>query len=307
MKLKITSLLLKGTTIALTLVNTTSVKAQALSSLAICQQGQLECVGRVIEEMQRRYDLLAEACDHNALFALAYLRTTEKFLETFETIGYNNPASVIREDALFADYYFRAYDSYHGSTGTLPPTWQIAFDAAQSRSVEGLGNLNLGFNAHIQRDLAFVLYDLYLQGHPVNYEDHTRVNQFLQQVDILDEVAQKFDPSVNDIDLPGEEDDLQRFQLIAFWREQAYRNFEYLRDAGSEEERARIAEEIEAVAVLSAGAIKQLYSYPPGLDSERDAYCQRCARTSIPEPNLNLSLLLLGSIGIIVQLAFLKG
>jgi hypothetical protein len=297
------SLFLNGMALFVSLLHPTPVKSQDLSSLAVCQQGQLECVGRVIEEMQRRYDLLAEACDHNALFALAYLRTTEKFLETFETVGYASPADVIREDALFADYYFRAYDAYHGGSGIVSPAWQVAFEAARTRSLLGLGNLNLGFNAHITRDLAFVLYDLYLQGHPVNYEDHTQVNQFLQQVDILDEVAQKFDPSVDDIDLPGEEDDLQRFQVIAFWREQAYRNFERLRDARNEEERLRVAEELEAVALLSAEVIAGVYAYPPGSDSfQRDTYCQRCSNASIPEPNLNFSLLLLGGLGISARL-----
>lgn len=304
---RITDFILKGTILAVLLTSPLPVKSQNISSLDVCQQGQLECVGRVIEEMQRRYDLLAEACDHNALFALAYLQITEKFLETFDTVGYNDPASVILEDALFADYYFRSYNSYYSDMGNVPPAWQIAFDTARTRSVSGLGNLNLGFNAHIQRDLAFVLYELYLQGKPVSYEDHTRVNQFLQQVNILDEVARKFDPSVDDIDLPGEEDNLQRFQIIVLWREQAYRNFERLRDAGSEEERTRIAGEIEAVADITAEAIEQLYTYPPGSDSsERDAYCQQCVGASVPEPNFNFSLLMLGGVWIFVQLSGFK-
>lgn len=58
------------------------------------------------------------------------------------------------------------------------------------------GDLVLGFNAHIQRDLPFVLYDLYKQGRPVSYEDHTRINEFLQKVSFLGELAQKFDPTI---------------------------------------------------------------------------------------------------------------
>jgi len=242
---------------------------------AVCQTGKPKCVELVIRAMKQRYQPLAKQCDHDALFALAYLRTTQTFLKTIDEINYNNPASVIREDALFANYYFRAYDAYHTGQGYVPPVWQIAFDAAQHRSVSGSGNLILGFNAHIQRDLPFVLYELYLKGHPVSYEDHTRVNEFLQQVNILPEIARKFDPTVDDEDIPGNADDLQRFQLIAQWREGAYRNFERLRDANTNTQRIQIAAEIEAQTAATAFLLQQNYSYPPGIDSsERDTYCQ---------------------------------
>lgn len=151
----------------------------------------------------------------------------------------------------------------------------MAFNAAQSRSVSGSGNLILGFNAHIQRDLPFVLYELYLQGRLVSYEDHNRINEFLQNVNFLKELAQKFEPTIDDEDVPGKEDDLQRFQLIAQWRELAYRNFERLRDADTDAARAQVAAEIEAYAAQSAELLRQAFSYPPGTDSsERDAYCK---------------------------------
>lgn len=242
-----------------------------LTNTKACEVGKPKCVELVIKEMEQRYKPLAKQCDHDALFALAYLRTTETFRETIDEINYDNPATVIREDALFAEYYFRAYDAYHTGKGYVPPAWQIAFDAAQHRSVSGAGNLILGFNAHIQRDLPFVLYELYLQGHPVNYEDHIRVNKFLQQVNILSEIARKFDPTV---DGQGT-DDSQQFQLITQWREGAYRNFERLRDANTYTQRIQIAAEIEAHTAATAFVLRRAFSYPPGTNSsERDAYCQ---------------------------------
>jgi len=249
--------------------------ALELTSKKVCELGKPQCVVLVIKKMEQRYKPLARQCDHDALFALAYLRVTEAFLQTLDQINYDNPSSVIKEDALFAEYYFRAYDAYHLSKNNIPPAWQIAFEAAQQRSVSGSGNLFLGFNAHIQRDLPFVLYELYLQGHPVSYEDHTRVNQFLQQVNVLSEIAQKFDPTVDDEDLPGNADDLERFQLIAQWRETAYRNFEQLRDATTDAQRSQVAAAIEANAAATAQILQQTFSYPPGSDSsQRDAYCQ---------------------------------
>jgi Family of unknown function (DUF5995) len=272
-------LLLYSAVLFLTLPGVTLASGRELSSKKVCEVGKPRCVELVIKEMERRYKPLEKHCDHNALFALGYLRTTETFLKTLDDIDYDNLASVIREDALFSEYYFRAYDAYHLGSNNIPPAWRQAFEAAQSRSVTSSGDLVLGFNAHIQRDLPFVLYDLYKQGHPVNYENHTRVNEFLQTVNFLEELAQKFDPTIDDEDVPGDSDDIQRFQLIASWRELAYRNFEKLRDAGSEEARAQVAAEIETYAEVSAQILRQQLGYAPGTDSsERDAYCRANTR-----------------------------
>lgn len=113
----------------------------------------------------------------------------------------------------------------------------------------------------------------------LSYSDHKRVNQFLQRVNVLEELAQRFDPTIDDEDKPGQEDDQQRFQLIAQWREGAYRNFERLRDAKTEEERRQVAAEIEGNAGGTANLLRQAFSYPPGENSsERDAYCRARAR-----------------------------
>src|SRR5499426_3846378 len=104
-----------------------------------CQAGQPHCTHFVIQEMERRYRHLAKDCDHNAIFSLVYLRTTEKFRDTLSAIGYGDPASVVHQDSVFADYYFRAYDAYHKGEGYVPPAWRIAFDAAARRSVTSTG------------------------------------------------------------------------------------------------------------------------------------------------------------------------
>jgi hypothetical protein len=240
-----------------------------VSEARVCKEGAIECVSRVIREMTRRFDALARRCDHDAIFALVYLRTTEVYRDTAETIGYDDVASVTREDALFADYYFRAFDAYHGrpddsSQRSVPPAWQIAFDSASARTLSAQGNAFLGVSAHIQRDLPFVLYDLYTQGHAVSYEDHTLVNEFLAQVDVAPEIMARFDPTYP----PGSD-----ISLIAAWRETAFRNFERLRDA-TPVERIVIAAEIEYSAALFAQNIVASTAYPPGSSSsERDAYC----------------------------------
>ena len=241
-----------------------------VSEARVCRQGAIECVSRVIREMTRRFDALARRCDHDAIFALVYLRTTEVYRDTVDSIGYDDVASVTREDALFADYYFRAFDAYHSGPersghGSVPPAWQIAFDSASARTLSAQGNAFLGVSAHIQRDLPFVLYELYTQGHAVSYEDHTLVNEFLAQVDVAPEIVARFDPTY-----PLGSD----ISLIAAWRETAFQNFERLRDA-TPVERIVIAAEIEYSAALFAQNVVASTAYPPGSSSnERDAYCR---------------------------------
>src|SRR4051794_13593825 len=41
-----------------------------------CTAGRTNCVDATIREMRRRFDPLAKSCDHDSIFALAYLRTT---------------------------------------------------------------------------------------------------------------------------------------------------------------------------------------------------------------------------------------
>ncbi|HTV19892.1 MAG TPA: DUF5995 family protein [Polyangiaceae bacterium] len=236
-----------------------------VSQTRVCREGAPACVARVIHEMTERFDALARRCDHDAIFALVYLRTTEVYRATAGSIGYDDVASVTREDALFADYYFRAFDAYHTGHGSVPPAWQIAFDSAAARTLGAQGNAFLGVSAHIQRDLPFVLYELHTQGHAVSYEDHTLVNEFLAQVDVSSEIIDRFDPTYP----PGSD-----IGLIAAWRETAFRNFERLRDA-TPVERIVIAAEIEYSAALFAQNVVASTAYPPGeSSSERDAFCR---------------------------------
>src|SRR4029434_7705173 len=62
--------------------------AQDVADKHACQVGAPVCVRFVLREMHKRFRTLAQDCDHDAVFALLYQRTTEKFGETLATIGY---------------------------------------------------------------------------------------------------------------------------------------------------------------------------------------------------------------------------
>lgn len=256
---------LVGVTVGVLTWAVPALARQEVSTHPQCQAGKIQCVHHVIKEMDKRYQKLARDCDHDAIFALVYLRTTEKYQETATTLGYEDVTDVTREDSLFADYYFRAYDAYHDGIGSVPPAWQIAFDAAAAGSQTVAGDAFLGINAHIQRDLAFTLYDIHLGGNPVSKHDHDLVNVFLAQVDVAEEIIETYDPYYPTGGDPN---------LIPAWREQAWQNFVALRDAPTAAARAVVTAQIEAVSAAYAVQFAQIFAIPAGGAAIRDAFCE---------------------------------
>lgn len=248
----------------------------------ICRSGRDQCVHSVIREMERRFRPLADACDHDAVFSLAYLRTTEEYHRFWHEGHFADRAWLNHYDAVFGEYYFRALDAWAaGRVHDVPPAWRVAFQASDDRAVTGGGSAYLGMSAHINRDLPFVLYQigLFAPDGTSRKADHDTVNRFLNRVadELMPELARRFDPTLDDSRVEGTTlDDLASFQVIAAWREQAWRNAERLAAARSPEEWKRVATSIEDAALATAEAFRAQTSYHP-LSSfkaaDRDAYC----------------------------------
>jgi hypothetical protein len=245
----------------------------------ICNSGRPQCVDAVAREMTRRLNPLATSCDHNALFSLLYLDVTKQVGVSVRTAGYfQDPGFISHEDAVFASYYFKAFDAYKRTDPLHTPlAWQIAFDAAKNHEVQGIGNLLLGMNAHINRDLPFVLYSIGLTDRRTGASrkpDHDRVNQVLYQAydPAIAEGARRFDPSLSQYTGPNARD--SGIQSVIAWREQAWRNAERLAWARSDAERAQITQQIEEAAALQANTLKIAYAYGPTSSSAaRDSFC----------------------------------
>ena len=107
--------------------------------------------------------------------------------------------------------------------------------------------------------------------------DHDRVNVILNRVtdDILAEIARRFDSTVEDSNLPTTLDDAALFQLVAGWREKAWRNAELIAAAPTAEARELVVASIEADAAAEARLIAATTGYPPllGGSAARGAYC----------------------------------
>ncbi len=246
-----------------------------------CAAGRSTCVDKTIREMTRRSDSLAGSCDHDAIFSVTYLLVTQEYRRTIEDGSFFDDTPFVNyEDTLFAHYYFAAFDAWEaGRVAEVPPAWRVAFDAAANRAVSATGDLLLGINAHVQRDLPLVLYSVGLVAPDGSSRkpDHDRVDIILNRVmdDILAEIARRFDPTVDDTNAPTSLDDAALFQILAGWREKAWRNAEALADAPTPAARELVVSQIETDAATEARAIVASTAYAPllGGTGPRDAYC----------------------------------
>jgi hypothetical protein len=255
-----------------------------------CVAGRPACVDATIREMRRRFEPLGQGCHHNAVFALAYLRTTQTYKWARDQPGYfNDTAWVNHEDAVFAKYYFNAYDNWAaGRHDQVPPAWRIAFNAAAARGVTGSGNLLLGMNAHVNRDLPIALANIGIAtpDGQSRKADHDKVNQFLNTVvqPLLIELAARFDPNTVDIVTPYGVGYAGLFQTLAAWRELAWRNAELLVAAPTAAAKALVIDEIETSAAAQATSLAAANSYAPPLitSASRDAFCASHNATQPP-------------------------
>jgi hypothetical protein len=246
-----------------------------------CTAGRSSCLAKTIREMQRRFKPVGLACDHRAVFGLAYLRTTQTYGWARDQQGFfADTRFVNHEDAVFARYYFDAYDAWNaGRMGDVPQAWQTAFGAAAARQVSGTGDLFLGMSAHVNRDLAFVLAAIgltYPDG-TSRKADHDKVNQFLNAVldPLLAEESARLDAGIDDSRDPALLGYTSSFQMLAAWRETAWRNAERLVNAPDPAARAAVAQSIEDYAAGVAQALVAAESYTPPATSTtaRDQYC----------------------------------
>ena len=248
-----------------------------------CVAGRPHCIDATIKEMRRRFQVLGSSCDHNAVFSLAYLRTTQTYKWARDQDGYfADTPWVNHADAVFAKYYFNAYDRWAaGRRDEVPEAWSIAFDAAAAQRVTGSGDLLLGMSAHVNRDLPLVLAAIGIStpdGQP-RKPDHDKVDEFLNTVvqPLLTELAARLDSDVVHLVTPYGVGYTGLFQTLQAWRERAWRNAELLTNAPTAQVRAVVAQEIEVAAATEASSLALANTYVPPLTTSgpRNTFCAR--------------------------------
>lgn len=242
-----------------------------------CSDGTPDCIEQTLGDMYDRFDRLYVSCDHNAAFALTYIRVTEAIRLALLAGFYEEPAFLHHEDRVFARLYFDSYDAWAaGRRQDVSPAWREAYDAGRDRNVNGIGNLLMSMNAHINRDFPFLLdaLGLTMPDGRSRKPDHDRGNEILNTLydDVLRELSERFDPVVDDANVPGlTADDATVFQILQAWREDVWRNAERLAAADTLEQRALVAEYIEQYALANARQIRAATTIEDS--SARDAHC----------------------------------
>lgn len=248
-----------------------------------CVNGSPACIEDTLSEMYRRFDANYASCDHNAAFGITYIRVTEAIRLAIARGVYEEPRYLAHEDRVFAAMYFGAFDRWkRGERSTVPAAWLEAFDTGRDRSVTGLGNLLLSMNAHINRDMPFLLDALGIvkPDGSSRKPDHDRGNPVLNTLydDVLKELAARFDPTIDDFDAPGfMGDDAALFQTLQGWREGVWRNAELLAAARTPQQRKAASDHIESYALTQARMIKTFTT--SSSSAARDAHCAAYRRS----------------------------
>ena len=137
--------------------------------------------------------------------------------------------------------------------------WRLAFRVADGKQVNGMGDLLLGMNAHVNRDLPFVLASigLTMPDGSTRKPDHDQINIVLNRVvePLINELGARFDPSIAVAPTPLGVGYSGLMQTLVVWRELAWRNAELLVTAPTEAARDVIAANIEASAVATGTAL----------------------------------------------------
>lgn len=242
-----------------------------------CVNGEDPCIDATIAEMWRRFNTVIPPCDHRAVFSITYLRVTESIRDAIRSDFYIEPTFLQHEDKVFARMFFTTYDNYAaGRRELVPPAWRVAYDAAAARDVSGLGDLLLNMNAHINRDMPFMLaaLGLTMPDGRTRKTDHDRGNALLAKLygPVITEIANRFDPTTDDVNA-GSADEAFAVAILQSWREGVWRNAELLREAPDQQSRQAVADGIEQTAKAIGDSLRRLFTVDAAGAAKRDAWC----------------------------------
>jgi hypothetical protein len=242
-----------------------------------CHRATMRCIRDTIGRMRKLQARFG--CDHRAVFATTYLLLTEQVRDTMrrDRHFFNDRRWLIYEDTVFANYYFRAVNAY--SRGKpVPAAWKVAFDSARAGDANAGQDMLLGINAHVQRDMPFVVASVGLRTRAgaSRKPDHDVVNAILSDAyeRIVSTIGRRYDSLVTITNASWNPiDDIAGLEMVKGWREGVWRNAERLVEAKTASERRQVIDSIETNAATWANLIAG-GQVPPGYRAQRDAYCE---------------------------------
>jgi len=240
-----------------------------------CVKPTMRCVDdtiRIFKRWRARF-----GCDHRAVFTNTYLLLTEEIKRYLKKPGFfDDRRYLIWQITEFANFYFRTLENDRAGR-PVPEAWRIAMDAADSDGVNGGQDMLLGINAHVQRDMAYVVAELGIRfpDGRSRKPDHDRVNDILNSAyeKIVRSNARRYDSILYLTNADWDPlDNLAGLEAVKGWREGVWRNAERLLNARTQAERDLVSQTIEGNAATWA----TLMATPqvPGYRATRDAWCK---------------------------------
>ncbi|MEU7282884.1 DUF5995 family protein [Streptomyces sp. NPDC045431] len=244
-----------------------------------CDGPALDCVRDAKRVLARLRDGLG--CDHRAPFPSIYTHLQQSLEDTVRRPGsFDEPQWLAGDlNTGFLNLYLDAYRADDAGR-PVPRAWRIAFDAARTADVNAGQDVLLGANAHIQRDMPYVLAALGLTraDGTSRKRDYDRFQAVVDRAygPAVREVARRYDPLVALADdrwnpIAG----YTAHGLFSLWRQRAWSYAEQLGDAEEARDpaaRARVADAIEANAAQWASMLAVVEA--PGYRTTRDTYCR---------------------------------
>ncbi|MFF9021950.1 DUF5995 family protein [Streptomyces eurythermus] len=273
----------KWTAVAMAAVIALSGGTASATTPAPVTAGPLVCKGpviRCVQDARRTLEGIRDrlGCDHRAPFPAVYVHL-ERSLETAVAHGepFDEPSWLAGSlNTGFVNLYLDAYEADRAGR-PVPAAWHAAFAAARTADVNAGQDVLLGANAHIQRDMPYVLAALGLtrpQG-GTRKPDYDRFQTVLDRAygPAVQDVADRYDLVVALADdrwnpIAG----LTGRELFRSWRAQAWEHARQLVDAPDQAARDRVARGIETNAAQWARLLSAVRL--PGYRAVRDDYCR---------------------------------
>src|SRR5438270_748888 len=252
-----------------------------------CRRASLGCIGGLLTRLNAQWRPLDAACDHRALFSLAYIRITEGLRQAIATNQLRYPRWMEYVITDFSNHYFQVFDDYQRGR-RVPYAWKVTFDEAMHGDASGGQDTLLASNAHTQHDLPYIYAEMGLRtpAGASRKPDHDKVNDINDQVfrGLEDYYAKYYDPSFKYFEMtPLQGDKRGVLETVKAWREGAWRNAERLMNARTEAERQAVERSIDANSAAWADMIRA--GDVPGYRQQRDAYCRAAHGRSGPQPS----------------------
>jgi hypothetical protein len=252
-----------------------------------CRHASIRCLTGLERRLRAQWRPLDRACDHRALFSLAYLRITQGLRRDIarpHPRWFHDKHWIELVITTFSNRYFAAFSDYaHGRP--VASAWRITFDQAARGEANGGQDVLLASNAHTQHDLPYAYAEMGLRGRDGHSHkpDHDGVNAVNTRVfdDLEDYYAANYDPMFSWIDMkPSPLDEIGTQEMVKGWREGAWRNAERLLNAKTDAERRQVEDSIDATSRIWAQAIAS--GQMPGYRATRDRFCRTHVAPATP-------------------------